>query len=165
MARTPSGLLRTSADQSFDLFGGGGFAVVGLAEFDAFGEELLVSVLNSNSVKSARAASGSGGCASIFDGIEVHRDVGLDGDELFAEQHHVAIVLQRLAIGLALDFGGALERGFDGAEALDELDRALVADAGSAGNVVDGVAAQGHDVDDALGRHAEDFLRPWRDRK
>ena len=48
-----------------------------------------------------------------------------------------------------------IERGFDGAELLDQFDGAFVADAGRAGDVVDGVAAQGHDVDDALGRDAE----------
>jgi hypothetical protein len=61
---------------------------------------------------------------------------------------------------LLLDFVGAVERGFDGAEGLDELDRALVADAGRAGDVVDGVAAQGHHVDHALRRHAEHRSTP-----
>ena len=46
----------------------------------------------------------------------------------------------------------------DAAEALDQLDRTFVADAGRAGNVVDGIAAQGHHVDDLLRRHAENFL-------
>ncbi len=48
-----------------------------------------------------------------------------------------------------------VERGLDRAELLDEFDGAFIADAGRARNVVDGVTAQGHDVDDALGRDAE----------
>ena len=58
-----------------------------------------------------------------------------------------------MASGVAV---AASMRGLDGAELLDQLDGAFVADAGRAGDVVDGVAAQGHDVDDALGRDAED---------
>jgi hypothetical protein len=48
-----------------------------------------------------------------------------------------------------------IERSLNGAELLDELDRSLVADAGSAGDVVDGVATQGHDIDHARGSDAE----------
>ena len=59
---------------------------------------------------------------------------------------------------------GAVEGGFDGAELLDEFDGAFVADAGCAGDVVDGVAAEGHDVDDAFGRDAEGRLRRRRGR-
>jgi hypothetical protein len=41
------------------------------------------------------------------------------------------------------------------AEGLDERDGGLLADAGDAGNVVDRVAHQRHDIDDAIGRHTE----------
>jgi hypothetical protein len=57
---------------------------------------------------------------------------------------------------LRLTSAGAVEHGLDGAEFLDQLDAAFVADAGRAGNVVDRVAAQGHHVDDFVGRDAED---------
>ena len=53
---------------------------------------------------------------------------GVDGDEFLRQQDVVAVVLQRFAIGLLLDLIGAIECGFDGAELLDELDGALVAD-------------------------------------
>ena len=46
----------------------------------------------------------------------------------------------------ARDFGGAVERGCDGAELGDEVDGAFVADAGRAGNVVDGIAFEGEQV-------------------
>ena len=96
--------------------------------------------------------------AHVVDG-ELDGDFGVDGDELFGEEDVVAVVLQRLAIGFALDGvgrgGGGIERGFHGAELLDEFDGTFVADAGRAGDVVDGVAAEGHDVDDALGRNAK----------
>ena len=74
----------------------------------------------------------SHGFNRIFDG---HRSV--DRDELFREQDVVAVILQRLAVSLLFDFVGAVERGLDGAELLDQLDRSLVADAGRTGNVVD----------------------------
>ena len=53
-----------------------------------------------------------------------------------------------LWIGI-LYFVGAVQCGFYGAEGLDEFDGAFVADAGGAGDVVDGIAAEGHDIDDA----------------
>ena len=48
--------------------------------------------------------------------------------------------------------------GFHAAELQDQIHGAFVADAGRAGNVVDRVAAQGHDVDDLLRRDAQCFL-------
>ena len=96
---------------------------------------------------------GAHGVEGVLDG-----DAGVDGDEFLGEEDVVAVVLEGLAVGLLLDLFGAVEGGFDGAELLDELDGALVADAGGSGDVVDGVAAEGHDVDDALGGDAEDFF-------
>ena len=87
--------------------------------------------------------------------VERERDVGVDGDEFFGEQDRVAVLLEGLSVGFALDLGGAVENGFDAAEFLNQFDAAFVADAGRAGNVVDGIAAQGHDVDDFLRRDAE----------
>ncbi len=63
--------------------------------------------------------------------------------------------MEGLAVGFLFDFVGPVERGFYGAELLDELDRAFVADAGGAGDVVDCIAAQSHDVDDLLRWDAE----------
>ncbi len=84
-------------------------------------------------------------------------DVAIDGDEFFGEQNGVAVLLQRLAIGFALDLFGAIENSFQAAEFHDQIDAALVADAGGAGDIVDGVAAKRHDVDDLVGRYAEDL--------
>ena len=70
-------------------------------------------------------------------------------------------MLERFAVGLALDgigvVAGGIEDGFYAAELLDEFDGAFVTDAGRTGDVVDGIAAQGHDVDDLLGWYAKDF--------
>jgi hypothetical protein len=67
-------------------------------------------------------------------GIDVEFDghVRVDGRHTLAEENRLAIVLQRLAVGFLFNFGGALQRLLDRAEALDDLDRTLVADAGSA---------------------------------
>ena len=93
--------------------------------------------VNSSSVNSSRQASRSGGWVSMAARSRVERHVAVDGDEFFREQDGVAILLEGFAIGFALDLGGAVEDGFDGAEFEDQLDAALVADAGGAGNVVD----------------------------
>ena len=84
--------------------------------------------------------------------------VGGDGGQPLAHADALDVVLEALAIHLALDFGGAFERGFDGAELLDDRDGALVADAGSAGDVVDGVAFEREQVGHLRGRHAHELL-------
>ena len=114
-------------------------------------------------LRKQRAAGGSidGLRAHGFDG-ELDGHAGVDGDELFREQDVVAVVGERFAIGFALDgvrcSDGRVHGGFHAAELLDEFDRTFVADAGSAGDVVDGITAEGHDVDDFCGRHAENFF-------
>ncbi len=60
--------------------------------------------------------------------------------ELLAQYNLVAIVLETFAIHLAFHFGGAFERGFNGAEPRDDVARAFVANAGSTRDIVDGVA-------------------------
>ena len=90
--------------------------------------------------------------------LEFDRDIRLDGRELLAQQDGVAIVLQRLAIGLALDFLGVLQRVLHAAKPLDQLHRPFVADAGCARNIVDGIAAQRHHVHDLVRRHAQDLF-------
>ena len=67
-------------------------------------------------------------------------------------------LLQRLAIALALNLGGTVEDCVQRAEFLNQIHAALVADARSAGNVIDQrIAAQGHHIDDLLRRDSEDF--------
>src|ERR1700738_4112480 len=89
--------------------------------------------------------------------MQVERDgnVAVDGDEFLGGKNGIAVLLQRLAVSLALYLVGSIEYGFDAAEFPDEVDATLVADAGSARNVVDGVAAQGPHVDNLVGRDAE----------
>ena len=60
---------------------------------------------------------------------ELDGHVGVDGRQALAHPDALDVVLQALAIHLALHFGGALERGVQRAELLDQLLRALVADA------------------------------------
>ncbi len=97
--------------------------------------------------------------------VEFDGHMAVDGDQFFRKQDRLAILLQRFAIGLALHFRGVIEHRVETAEFLDQVDAALVADAGRAGNVVDGVAAQRHHVDDFFGRHAENLLHPGCDRE
>ena len=68
------------------------------------------------------------------------------------------VVQQRFAIGLALHFFGVVQRVFQGAKALDDFDRAFVADARRAGDIIDGVAAQGHHVNYLLRTDAQNFF-------
>ena len=93
-----------------------------------------------------------------FEGV-LDRQGAVDGDEVFAEQDSVAVVLEGFALAFAFDGVGLVASGVEGgfyrAELLDEFDGAFVADAGSAGDVVDAVAAEGHDVDDLLGADAQ----------
>jgi len=97
-----------------------------------------------------------------FHGVQIEFDghMAVDCDELFRKQDRVAILLQRFAIGFALHFRSVNEYGVETAEFPDQVDAALVADAGRAGNVVDAVAAQRHDVDHLFGRHAKSLLHP-----
>src|ERR1700677_2330759 len=50
-----------------------------------------------------------------------------------------------------------LEHVFDTAELLDQFDRAFISNSGSAWNIVDGISAQSHHVDDLLRRYPEYF--------
>src|SRR6202166_2374398 len=90
--------------------------------------------------------------------IEFDGNVGIDGGHAFAEENNVAIIEKRFAVGFLFHFGGAIESFLHRSELPDDFDGALFADAGGSGDVVDGVAAEGHDVDDALGRDTENFF-------
>ena len=90
--------------------------------------------------------------------VQLDGGVAIDGGQFFAKQHRVAIVLQRLTISFLFDFRSALQSLLNCTEAFDEFDGTFVTDAGSAGNIVDGVAAQSHHVYNALRRDAENFF-------
>ncbi len=69
---------------------------------------------------------------------------------------------QRFAILLLRHLGGVLEQGVERAVGGDQIARALLADAGHALDVVDGVAHQRQHVDDLIGRDAELLLHSGR---
>ncbi len=106
--------------------------------------------------------------------VERKRDgsVGVNQGELLAEPDELAAFLERLAVAGAFDFCGMGDGAFGAAELLDQLPRAHFADAGlaplpgggfvagiaRAGDVVDGIAHQGHDVRHLLGGNTHDLL-------
>ena len=91
--------------------------------------------------------------------IEVDGDVeiALDARELAREKRLVAIVLERFFLRRAFDLIEVLVHAFQRAELADERLRALLADAGNAGDVVDRIAPDRHHVDDFLRRQTEHF--------
>ena len=88
-----------------------------------------------------------------LDGL--HRELdghgGVDGRQALAHADALDVVLQALAVHLALHFAGALEQRVERAELLEQRLRALFADAGRAGDVVDGVAHEREQVGDLRG--------------
>ena len=79
--------------------------------------------------------------------IEVHVEVGFDGDELFAQARVVGVVEQAFAGLFTFDVLGMVKEVFDRAIFGDELGGGFGADAGHAGHVVAGVAHQSQHVD------------------
>ena len=90
--------------------------------------------------------------------IKLDRRVAGDGRQHFAHQDLVAVLLQALAISLALDFGGVLDGAFDTAVGLDQIARSFVTDTGGAGDIVDRISLEREQVDDLLRRDALHFL-------
>lgn len=131
-------------------FGGLGVGGGGEAEFLEEAEELPLAEERGErfGIGFADFEAGGGG---------VEGDAAIDGGETFAEFDLFAVVLEAFAVALAGDFGGAVEEGFEGAELVEEGDGALVANAGSAGDVVGGIAHQGEEVGDPFGGDALEF--------
>ncbi len=94
--------------------------------------------------------------------VALDRHRGVDGRELLAEQDLVAVVEQALAVHLALHFVRVIERILNRAETHNQIARALVADAGSAGDVVDRIALQRQQIGHLAGLHAHERLRRQR---
>jgi len=90
--------------------------------------------------------------------VDVQIEVALDARQLFREVRLVAILFQGLSLGGLLDRVEVLVDAIERAEFLDERLRALLADAGHPGNVVDGVAPDGHHVDHFFRRQTEGLL-------
>ena len=81
--------------------------------------------------------------------------MAIDSDQFFRQQHRIPVLFERFAIGFALHLRGAIEHCLHGAEFLDQLHAALVADARRAGNVIHRIAAQSHHVHNLVRRHAQ----------
>ena len=92
--------------------------------------------------------------------IQVDVEVGLDPRQFARLANQLGIVVQRLAIRFVLDLFPMRERILDRTEVFDQLDRALRADAGRAGNVVDRITHQAEQIDNLIGGHTELLLDP-----
>ena len=92
--------------------------------------------------------------------IELQRHVGGDGGELLGEHHLFALLLEGFAVALVGNFAGVVQSVFHAAVFADQLGGALFANAFGTGNVVNGVAHEGHHVDHFAGRDAENLLDP-----
>src|SRR6266446_8113367 len=90
--------------------------------------------------------------------VQLDGNIGVDGGHALAEKNSIAIVLKGFPVGLLFYLVGAVESLLDGAEPFDDFDRPFLADAGGSGNIIDAVAAEGHDVNDALGRDSKNFF-------
>ena len=88
-------------------------------------------------------------------------EIALDARQLAREERLFASLLELLALP-RLQFIEMLIHRLERAELLDECLRSFFADAGHTGNVVDGVAHDGHDFDDLVGRDAERFFHSFR---
>ena len=86
---------------------------------------------------------------------DIERNAGFEQDELFRDAGFVGVLDERLAALRLRDFAGACEQGFEIAEVGDELGGGFDADAGNAGDIIDGIACERLDIDDFLGRDAE----------
>ena len=90
--------------------------------------------------------------------VERHRDIGGNGRQALAHADLFAVILQALAVSLALHFDGMLHGRLHRAEAFDQRLRAFVADARRAGDVVDRIAAQRQQVGHLFGPHTHESL-------
>ncbi len=88
----------------------------------------------------------------------IQRHIGANGDEVFAEEGHLTIRFQRRFGARGRDLSQMGVDVFDRAVLLQQLRRALLADAFHAGDVVAGVAFQGFEIDQLRRRQAVAFL-------
>ena len=86
--------------------------------------------------------------------VEVDGDVEHDRGELLGDARVLGVVGEVLLALGAGDLVDAVEHGLEVAEALQQVGRGLVADAGDAGDVVARVALEADEVGDQLGRDA-----------
>ena len=94
----------------------------------------------------------------------VERDRHVDGDrgQALAHADPVHVVLEALAVHLALHFGRPLESRLHRSELFDQVPRAFVPDARRARNVIDGIALQRQQVGHLVRPHAHEFLHLFR---
>ena len=112
------------------------------------------STWNSSSLKSACAARRSGPASRSASRSSSTGDVLAQRHELLREQRLGAVRLQALAVGGPLHLVGVVEHGLERTELAHQVARALVADPGDPGHVVDRVAHERQHVHDPLGRDA-----------
>ena len=89
---------------------------------------------------------------------EGDRHIGRNGSQPLALPHLFGVVLEALAVSLALHFRGVLQRPFRRSESLDEVLRALLPDPRRARNVVHRVAFQRQQIRHLLRPHPQEFL-------
>ena len=90
--------------------------------------------------------------------VQLNGHIAVNRDLLFAVENLLAVVQQRLTVGLFLNFGGVLESIFQRPEAADNLDRTFVPNSRRSGDVINRVAAQRHHVNHLLGTHSQDLF-------
>src|SRR5207248_4829979 len=90
--------------------------------------------------------------------LDLDRHARVDGRQALAHAYALGIVLQALAMRLALYLGRALESRINAAETLDQVLRAFLANPWRARNVVDGIALQREQVRDLRGLDAQKCL-------
>ncbi len=86
---------------------------------------------------------------------DVEIEVGGDGHELLREPRSLTMLLEGLPLPLVPHLGSVLQERFEAPVLADELRRALLADAGNSGNVVDAVSHQRENVRHLSGRNPE----------
>ncbi len=88
----------------------------------------------------------------------VHREIALDPRQVARQIGLVLVLLERFPLRCFLDLVEVLVDAVERAELLDQGLRSLLADPRHAGDVVDGISPDGHDVDDLLRRQPERFF-------
>ncbi len=142
---------RTNAPRERDLARRGWDRLLALAErlFDA--AQGIAQLVLAEDLAQARAV---GLARGLRGGVEVERDLALDGRQALGDARVLGVLFEVLFALRAFDVGDAGEHVLQGAVALDELRGGLVPDPGDPGDVVGGVALEAVEVGDQRGGNA-----------